>query len=201
MGRTGSLHACTREGVAPDLMVVAKGLGGGYQPIGAVLVAARIFDAFQRGSGFFQHGHTYLAHAVSCAASLAVQHVIKRDGLVGRVRAQGDTLMAALNERFGNHHAVGDIRGRGLFQAIELVKDRASKAPFDPGLKVHARIKQEAMARGLMVYPMGGTIDGRSGDHVLLAPPFIVTDEQIGAIVERLGEAVDAAVAGTRAAA
>jgi adenosylmethionine-8-amino-7-oxononanoate aminotransferase len=201
MGRTGSLHACTTEGVAPDLMVIAKGLGGGFQPIGAVLVAGRIFEAIRRGSGFFQHGHTYLAHALSCAAALTVQKVIKRDGLVDRARARGEKLMAALNERFGNHHAVGDIRGRGLFQAIELVKDRASKAPFDPGLKLHARIKQEAMARGLMVYPMGGTIDGQAGDHVLLAPPFIVTDAQVGAIVERLGEAVDAAVAGARAAA
>jgi adenosylmethionine-8-amino-7-oxononanoate aminotransferase len=201
MGRTGSLHACMAEGIAPDLMVVAKGLGGGYQPIGAVLVTDRIVDAIQRGTGFFQHGHTYLAHALSCAASLAVQKIIKRDGLVERARTQGVKLMAALNERFANHHAVGDIRGRGLFQAIELVKDRAAKTPFDPGLKLHARIKQEAMARGLMVYPMGGTVDGRSGDHVLLAPPFIVTDEQIATIVERLGEAVDAAVVGTRAAA
>ena len=201
MGRTGSLHACTQEGVAPDLMIIAKGLGGGFQPIGAVLVSQKIYEAVQRGSGFFQHGHTYLAHAISCAASLAVQRVIKRDNLVQRVREQGEKLMAALTERFGNHHAVGDIRGRGLFQAIELVKDRATKAPFDPSLKVNARIKQEAMARGLMVYPMGGTIDGRSGDHVLLAPPFIVTDEQVSAIVERLGEAVDAAVASTKATA
>jgi adenosylmethionine-8-amino-7-oxononanoate aminotransferase len=201
MGRTGSLHACTQEGVAPDLMIIAKGLGGGFQPIGAVLVSQKIYEAVQRGSGFFQHGHTYLAHAISCAASLAVQRVIKRDNLVQRVREQGEKLMAALTERFGNHHAVGDIRGRGLFQAIELVKDRATKTPFDPSLKVNVRIKQEAMARGLMVYPMGGTIDGRSGDHVLLAPPFIVTDEQIGAIVERLGEAVDAAVASTKATA
>ncbi|HEX2117159.1 MAG TPA: aspartate aminotransferase family protein [Alphaproteobacteria bacterium] len=199
MGRTGSLHACTQEGVAPDLMIVAKGLGAGYQPIGAVLVAQKIVDAIQRGSGFFQHGHTYLAHALSCAAALAVQRIIKRDGLVERVRTQGQKLASALNERFGNHRAVGDIRGRGLFQAIELVKDRSSKAPYDPAIKLNARIKQEAMARGLMVYPMGGTIDGRSGDHVLLAPPFTVTDEQIGAIVERLGDAVDAAVAGAAA--
>jgi adenosylmethionine-8-amino-7-oxononanoate aminotransferase len=194
MGRTGSLHACTQEGVAPDLMIIAKGLGGGYQPIGAVLVAQKIVEAIRRGSGFFMHGHTYLAHAISCAAALAVQRIIKRDGLVERVREQGERLTTALQERFGNHRAVGDIRGRGLFQAIELVKDRASKAPYDPALKVNARIKQEAMARGLMVYPMGGTVDGRIGDHVLLAPPFTVTDAQIDTIVERLGAAVDAAV-------
>ncbi len=200
MGRTGTLHACTQEGIAPDLMVIAKGLGGGYQPIGAVLVSGRVYEAFRQGSGFFQHGHTYIAHAVSCAAALAVQQVLKRDGLVDRVRRQGEKLMSALTERFGNHHAVGDIRGRGLFQAIELVKDRATKAPFDPALKLHARIKQEAMARGLMVYPMGGTIDGKHGDHVLLAPPFIITDDEIVAVVERLGEAVDAAVASARSA-
>lgn len=194
MGRTGSLHACTQEGVAPDLMIIAKGLGGGYQPIGAVLVAQKIVEAIRRGSGSFMHGHTYLAHAISCAAALAVQRIIKRDGLVERVREQGERLTAALQERFGNHRAVGDIRGRGLFQAIELVKDRASKAPYDPALKVNARIKQEAMARGLMVYPMGGTVDGRIGDHVLLAPPFTVTEAQIDTIVERLGAAVDAAV-------
>ena len=194
MGRTGTLHACTQEGIAPDLMVVAKGLGGGYQPIGAVLASGKIYGAFEGGSGFFQHGHTYLAHATACAAALAVQRVLKRDGLVERSRTQGDKLMAALTERFGNHRAVGDIRGRGLFQAIEIVRDRATKAPFDPALKLHARIKREAMARDLMVYPMGGTIDGQNGDHVLLAPPFIVTDSEIGAIVERLGAAVDAAL-------
>jgi adenosylmethionine-8-amino-7-oxononanoate aminotransferase len=181
--------------------VIAKGLGGGYQPVGAVLVAGKIVQAIQRGSGFFQHGHTYLAHALSCAAALAVQRIIKRDGLVGRARIQGEKLMAALNERFGNHRAVGDIRGRGLFQAIELVKDRASKAPYDPAIKLNARVKQEAMARGLMVYPMGGTIDGRNGDHVLLAPPFTVTNEEIDAIVDRLGAAVDAAVNGATATA
>ncbi len=196
MGRTGTLHACEQEGVAPDLMTIAKGLGGGYQPIGAVLVQQRIFDAFARGSGFFQHGHTYLGHAVACAAALAVQRVIRRDGLLAACAERGAQLRARLGERFGAHPHVGDIRGRGLFMAIELVSERATKAPFDPALKLHARIKQEAMARGLMVYPMGGTIDGRRGDHVLLAPPFIVTPQQVDRIVELLGEAVDAALPG-----
>jgi adenosylmethionine-8-amino-7-oxononanoate aminotransferase len=194
MGRTGTLHACEQEGIAPDLMAIAKGLGGGYQPIGAVLMQAKIFDAFAKGSGFFQHGHTYLGHAMACAAALEVQRVIKRDNLLENVRRQGLNLAAKLQDRFGNHHHVGDIRGRGLFQAIELVRERASKAPFEPGLRLHARIKKEAMARGVMVYPMGGTIDGKLGDHVLLAPPFIVKESDLDAIVERLGEAVDAAV-------
>lgn len=194
MGRTGSLHACEQEGIAPDLMAIAKGLGGGYQPIGAVLMQQKVYDAFAKGSGFFQHGHTYLGHALACAASLEVQRVIKRDNLLENVRRQGANLAARLQERFGNHHHIGDIRGRGLFQAIELVRDRASKQPFDPALRLHARIKKEGMKRGLMVYPMGGTIDGQRGDHVLLAPPFIVNEADLDAIVSRLGEAVDAAI-------
>jgi adenosylmethionine-8-amino-7-oxononanoate aminotransferase len=201
MGRTGTLHACEQEGVVPDLLVIAKGLGGGYQPIGAVLAQQRLVDAFARGSGLFQHGHTYLGHAVACAASLAVQQVIRRDGLLERVRRQGDGLRQRLLAAFGEHPCVGDIRGRGLFQAIELVQDRASKATFDPQLKLHARIKAQAMARGLMVYPMGGTIDGRHGDHVLLAPPFIVSDAELDALAERLAAAVDAALADVRATA
>ncbi|MBN9075940.1 MAG: aspartate aminotransferase family protein [Rhizobiales bacterium 65-79] len=196
MGRTGTLHACEQEGVAPDLMTIAKGLGGGYQPIGAVLLSDRIFDAFASGSGFFQHGHTYMGHPMAAAAGLAVQEVIRRDNLLENVRSMGAHLSRRLNERFGNHHHVGDIRGRGLFQAIELVADRGSKEPFDPALKLHARVKQAAMAHGLMVYPMGGTIDGRLGDHVLVAPPFIVTEGDVDRIVERLGDAVDVALAG-----
>ncbi|MCM5569318.1 aspartate aminotransferase family protein [Burkholderiaceae bacterium FT117] len=194
MGRTGTLHACEQEGVSPDLMTIAKGLGGGYQPIGAVLAGQRIVDAFAQGSGFFQHGHTYLGHAVACAAALAVQRVIRRDRLLERVREQGRKLTERLVARFGQHPHVGDIRGRGLFQAIELVSDRPSKQAFDPALKLHAKIKQGAMDRGLMVYPMGGTIDGRVGDHVLLAPPFIVSDDELDMVVDRLGEAVDAAI-------
>jgi adenosylmethionine-8-amino-7-oxononanoate aminotransferase len=198
MGRTGTLHACEQEGIAPDLMAIAKGLGGGFAPIGAVLVGGKVFDAFEKGSGFFQHGHTYLGHPVACAAALAVQQVIRRDNLLANVQTQGAHLTRRLNERFGNHHHVGDVRGRGLFQAIELVADRASKEPFDPKHKLHARIKQEAMQRGLMVYPMGGTLDGARGDHVVLAPPFIATARDIDTIVERLCEAVDAAIAEAR---
>jgi adenosylmethionine-8-amino-7-oxononanoate aminotransferase len=194
MGRTGTLHACEQEGIAPDLMAIAKGLGGGFAPIGAVLVGAKLFDAFRKGSGAFAHSHTYMGHPLSCAGALAVQRVIRRDKLLANVAAQGAHLTRRLKERFGNHHHVGDIRGRGLFQAIELVSDRAAKEPFDPAHKLNARVKQQAMARGLMVYPAGGTQDGISGDHVLLAPPFIATAADIDTIVERLGEAVDAAI-------
>ena len=194
MGRTGTLHACEQEGVVPDLLVIAKGLGGGYQPIGAVLAQARIVDAFARGSGLFQHGHTYLGHPVACAAALAVQQVIARDDLLAQVRRLGHGLRERLVATFGKHPFVGDIRGRGLFQAIELVRDRATKETFDPALKLHARIKAAAMAQGLMVYPMGGTIDGVHGDHVLLAPPFIASDDDLDLIVDRLARAVEAAL-------
>lgn len=195
MGRTGTLHACEQDGVVPDLMTIAKGLGGGYQPIGAVLLGRRIFEALRDGSGFFQHGHTYMGHPMAAAAALAVQETIAADGLLANVKAMGDRLDDGLRARLGQHPNVGDIRGRGLFRAVELVADRELKTPFDPALKVNARIKAEAMARGLMVYPMGGTIDGRRGDHVLLAPPFVVEAQQIDVIVDRLGEAVSAALA------
>jgi adenosylmethionine-8-amino-7-oxononanoate aminotransferase len=193
MGRTGTLHACEQEGITPDLIAIAKGLGGGYAPIGALLMQERIFDAVADGSGAFQHSHTYMGHPLACAAALAVQRVIHRDGLLANVRAQGGQLARRLKERFGNHPFVGDVRGRGLFQAVELVADRDSKASFEPEHKLHARVKAEAMARGLMVYPMGGTVDGVRGDHVLLAPPFIIDAPIVDTIVERLGDAIDAA--------
>jgi len=195
MGRTGTLHACEQEGVVPDLLVVAKGLGGGYQPIGAVLAQGRIVEAFRRGSGLFQHGHTYIGHPVACAAALAVQKVIQRDKLLDAVVRQGERLATGLARAFGSHPHVGDVRGRGLFRAVELVQDRVTKAPFAPELRLHSRIKAQAMAIGLMVYPTGGTIDGQRGDHVLLAPPFIASDAQIDTIVDRLVQAIDAALA------
>jgi adenosylmethionine-8-amino-7-oxononanoate aminotransferase len=195
MGRTGTLHACEQEGISPDLMAIAKGLGGGYAPIGALLLRGKIFQTLAQGSGAFQHSHTYTGHPLACAAALAVQRVIRRDHLLDNVRRQGAHLERRLRERFGNHPFVGDVRGRGLLQGLELVADRSTKAPFDPARKLNARVKHEAMARGLMVYPMGGTADGRRGDHVLLAPPFIIDNDKVDMIVERLGDAIDAAVA------
>ncbi|MCW5770205.1 MAG: aspartate aminotransferase family protein [Rhodospirillaceae bacterium] len=196
MGRTGTLFASEHEGVAPDIVAIAKGLGGGVQPIGAMIASERIYDAVAKGSGAFMHGHTYLGHPLACAAALAVQQTIRDEGLLANVCAMGEHLADRLTDRFGNHRHVGDIRGRGLFQAIELVEDRATKRPFEPQRNLHARIKAAAMARGLMVYPSGGTIDGKRGDHVLLAPPYICTADQIDTIVARLGDAVDAALAG-----
>jgi adenosylmethionine-8-amino-7-oxononanoate aminotransferase len=192
MGRCGSLWAFEQEGVVPDLVAIAKGLGAGYQPIGAVLVSGGIFEAIVQGSGFFQHGHTYLGHAAACAGALAVQRRLHEDGLLGRVGTLGAALEGRLRAEFASHPHVGDLRGRGLFQGLELVADRGSKAPFDPRLRVHARVKAEALNRGLMCYPMGGTIDGLHGDHVLLAPPFILEEPQLDELVDKLAASLDA---------
>lgn len=194
MGRTGSLFACEQEGICGDLITIAKGLGGGYQPVGAVMVDDRIYQTIREGTGFFQHGHTYLGHATACAAALAVQQVIERDGLVQRVQKIGAVLMQSLVAQFTDHPHVGDIRGRGLFVGLEFVEDRSSKTPFDPALELQRRLKLAAMANGLICYPMGGTVDGRQGSHVLLAPPYTVSESQISDIVARLGRSLDTAL-------
>jgi adenosylmethionine-8-amino-7-oxononanoate aminotransferase len=191
MGRCGTLYAFEQEGVVPDLVTVAKGLGAGYQPIGATLVGRHIYDAIVSGSGFFQHGHTYLGHAAACAGALAVQQRLHDGGLLARVAPMGERLERKLRKAFGEHPHVGDIRGRGLFWGIELVADRGSKRPFDPKLRVHARLKKEALKAGLMCYPMGGTLDGVQGDHVLLAPPFILEEAHLEELVARLSHALD----------
>ena len=194
MGRTGTTFACEQDGIAPDIVCIAKGLGAGYQPIGAALVSAKVFQAFSEGSGFFQHGHTYMGHPMACAAALAVQRKIQALDLLANVREQGEVLESRLLDRRGNHAHVGDIRGRGLFRGIELVADRATKEPFDPALKLHAGLKAQAMDRGLIYYPGGGTADGVQGDHILLAPPFIIEKPEIDELVDRLGAAIDAAI-------
>jgi len=194
MGRTGHLFACAEDGVAPDMVAIAKGLGAGYQPIGALIASARLHDAVATGSGFFQHGHTYMGHALAAAAANAVLTAIEERGLMPRVRTQGEKLRAALEDAFGQHPHVGDIRGRGLFLGLEFVADRETKDPFDPAQGLHRRIKAEAMRAGLLCYPMGGTLDGQRGDHVLLAPPFIITDAEIGELVDRLHTAVGTAL-------
>jgi adenosylmethionine-8-amino-7-oxononanoate aminotransferase len=190
MGRCGTLWAFEEESIVPDMVAVAKGLGAGYQPVGALVVARKIAETILGGSGFFQHGHTYIGHAAACAGALAVQKRLHEDGVLARVKPQGELLEKKLRAALGNHPHVGDIRGRGLFRGIELVEDRASKKPFDPKLRMHARVKRKAMQAGLMCYPMGGTIDGVQGDHVLLAPPFIIEEAQLDELVDKLSSAI-----------
>ena len=166
MGRTGTLFACEQD-VAPDIVAIAKGLGAGYQPIGAMLATERSSRPSRPAAGFFQHGHTYMGHPTACAAALAVQRTIEAQGLLDNVARMGASCAPA-GSRFGNHHHVGDIRGRGLFRAM-------------PG-----RIKRRPSRLGCSAIPAGGTIDGRRGVHVLLAPPFIISDDQIGELCDGL---------------
>ena len=200
MGRVGTLFACEQEGVAPDMICIAKGLGAGVQPIGAMLCSDKIYGALEAGSGFFQHGHTYLGHPVAARAALAVLTEFERLDLLKNVRETGALLETALTGRFGNRAHVGDIRGRGLFIGLELVDNRLTKTPFDPRLNIAARIKKAAMAEGLMCYPMGGTVDGLRGDHVLLAPPYTITEDHVGEIVDKLERAFDKSLDQVRAA-
>lgn len=188
MGRTGSLYAYAQEGIEPDILAIAKGLGAGYQPIGAMLCSAEIYAAIKDGSGFFQHGHTYLGHPVACAAALAVVNAINNRGLLARVTEQGHKLRQLLTDEFGSRDYIGDIRGRGLFIGVELVQDKSMKTAFDSALQLHKRLKQAAMANGLICYPMGGTVDGKQGDHILLAPPFIITDQQLDELIGKLDQ-------------
>jgi len=197
MGRCGTMWAFEREAVVPDIVTIAKGLGAGYQPIGAMVVARPIYETITGGSGFFQHGTTYLGHAAACASALAVQQRLREGGVLAQVTPTGQRLENELRRTFGEHLHVGDIRGRGLFWALELVADRKAKRPFDPALRMHARIKQEALKAGLMCYPMGGTIDGERGDHVLLAPPFVIEPSQIEELVHKLESAIQSALINT----
>ena len=191
-GRTGSFLSCEQDGVVPDIVTLGKGLAAGYQPIGAVVCTKRVYEAVASGSGALKHGQTYNAHPIGCAAGLAVQKFIREEDLLARVQQSGERLMMLLNQRFDNHPNIGDIRGRGLLFALELVQDRATKGPFDPELAMHQRAKREAFERRLLIYPSGGTVDGRSGDHILLAPPYNATDEELEVIVDLLGETLDA---------
>ncbi len=186
MGRTGYLFTHEEDNIDCDVVVIAKGLGAGYQPIGATLVSQKIYQTIYQGSGFFQHGHTYMGHATGCAAALAVQNTLEQDELLANVRQKGESLQSRLMQEFSNHPNVGDIRGRGLFRGIEFVKDKTTKEPFSPSSKINVKIKQTAMQNGLMCYPMGGTVDGVNGDHVLIAPPFIINDVQLDEIIEKL---------------
>ncbi len=191
IGRTGSLFAYEVEDVIPDMVTSAKGLGAGYQPIGALLCQDNITDAIREGSGFFQHGHTFMGHASAVAGALATLNYIINNDLLTQVREKGDKLQCLFKEKLANHPNVGDIRGRGLFIGIELVANKETKAPLEPSLKINQRIKKLAMDKGLMCYPMGGTIDGINGDHILIAPAFVVSDEQIGDIARIISEVIE----------
>ncbi|WP_397448911.1 aspartate aminotransferase family protein [Pseudomonas sp. NA-150] len=183
MGRTGHLFACAEDEVVPDILTIGKGLAAGYQPISAMLVGAHIHEAIASGSGMLRNGQTFAFHATACATALAVQHIIEEENLLANVQRRGEQLRGLLRETFAEHPNVGDVRGRGLFVGVELVADRLSKQPLPPSQNLAARIRPLAMEAGMMSYPLGGTIDGKHGDHVLFAPPFIVSESEIEQIV------------------
>ncbi|KAI1916474.1 hypothetical protein LOZ61_001131 [Ophidiomyces ophidiicola] len=191
MGRCGTLHAWEQEGVVPDLQTVGKGLGGGYAPVSGVLVGTKVATALERGTGAFRHGQTYQGHPLACAAALAVQKVIRDEKLLENVRAMGDLLEAKLQEYVGGHPNVGNIRGKGLFWGIEFVQDKATKEPFDPKLAVGNRVQNTALTPkySFSIYAGGGTADGKRGDHVLLAPPYNITPDEVE-LIARLTAAV-----------
>ena len=191
MGRTGSLFACDDEDIVPDILTVAKGLGAGYQPIGAMICQNFIYDAIANGSGFFQHGHTYLGHPVACAASLSVLNKLVNENFSSQVKEKGQYLQKNLELHLGQNQFVGDIRGRGLFRGIEIVKDRSTKEPFQKKLNIAGKIKKEALDIGLICYPMQGTVDGSKGDHILIAPPFIINESEINEISTKLKSTID----------
>ncbi len=193
-GRVGTFFASEQEDVTPDIICMAKGLGAGIQPIGAMLCSGEIYQTIENGTGFFQHGHTYMGHPVAAATALAVLDEIDEQGLLDNVNEMGALLSDGLNARFGQNPYVGDIRGRGMFFGLEMVVDQESKMPFDASLGLNKIIKRAAMDAGLLVYPFGGSVDGKTGDHILLAPPFIVTPDDVQMIVDRLGKAVDSAL-------
>lgn len=190
MGRTGHLFASEFDEIAPDILCIAKGLGAGYQPIGAMLCSKDIYDRLGKGSGFFQHGHTYMGHPVACAAGLAVLKAILNRKLLSSINNKSNQLFNCLKTQL-EHPNIGDIRGRGLFIGIEIVKNIETKKPFDPNLKVAASIKNAAFEAGLICYPMSGTRDGKWGDHILLAPPFILNENQIIELVNKLSIAIE----------
>jgi len=194
-GRTGYLFASEYTQVKPDLITIAKGIGAGYQPLAATLISEKITSAIESGSGQFSHGHTYIGHATACAAGIAVLKAFDERNLLDNVQKMGKLLKTTLKERFKDHENIGDIRGKGLFLGIELVKDKKTKECFDPELKIFAQIKTTAKELGLLCYPMGGTDFGKAGDHVLLAPPFIITPEHITEIVDKLEDAINLSLA------
>jgi len=191
MGRTGHLFASEFDEIAPDILCIAKGLGAGYQPIGAMLCSKNIYNRLGKGSGFFQHGHTYMGHPVACAAALAVLKAILNRKLLSSIKSKSNQLFNCLETKLGHHPNIGDIRGRGLFIGIEIVKNIETKKPFDPNLKVAASIKHAAFEAGLICYPMSGTRDGKWGDHILLAPPFIINENQIIELVNKLSISIE----------
>ena len=195
-GRVGSWRAL--GSVEPDIMAVAKGLAGGYMPLGVAVCTTAVWEAIRAADGAFGTGHTFTGHTASCAAGVAVQKIVARDGLVARVAGNEARIKGWLSDALAGVDAVGDIRGRGHFIALELVADRATKTPFDPELKLFMKVRAQAMENGLICYPVGGNVDGSRGDIVILAPPYNATDAELGEIVDKTALSIRQVLAAER---
>ena len=193
-GRCGTWRALEHDGIKPDIMTMAKGLGGGYVPLGAAIYSSRIGEPIFAKSGGPNTGHTFTGHTLACAGAAAVQEIIVRDKLVERVRVKGVQFQENLKDRIGDVEAVGDIRGRGFFVGVELVSNRETKEPFSPELMMFDRIRRHAMEVGLICYPAGGTLDGTRGDVVILAPPYIASDDELEEIIAKFDRTLRSAV-------
>ena len=189
-GRTGPWRALEHDGVQPDIMSVAKGLAGGYVPLGAAICTTAVWQAIRQKDGAFGTGHTFTGHTAACAAGVAVQTIIARDNLLARVKSNEFRLKSWLSESLSGVDAIGDIRGRGHFLCVELVANRETKAPFDPDLKLFLKIRAQTMQNGLICYPVGGNVDGTSGDIVILAPPYNCTDAELTEIVDKTATSI-----------
>jgi adenosylmethionine-8-amino-7-oxononanoate aminotransferase len=189
-GRSGTWRALEKDGVEPDIMSVAKGLAAGYLPLGAAVFTNKVNDAITKTFGAVQTGHTFTGHTACCAAGIAVQKIVEREKLVERVAANETRFKQLIADALSDVEAVGDIRGRGYFQAIELVKDRKTKKPFDGTLKLFFQIRAQALENGLICYPVGGNVDGVNGDVVILAPPYNATDAELVEIVEKTAKSI-----------
>ncbi|GKZ35578.1 hypothetical protein AbraIFM66950_006277 [Aspergillus brasiliensis] len=202
MGRCGTLHAWEQEDVVPDIQTIGKGLGGGYAPVSGLLISEKIVEVLDKGTGVFRHGQTYQGHPIACAAALAVQKVIKRDNLLENVRNMGKYLEDRLRGSLEQHPHVGDIRGKGLFWGIEFVKDKETKEPFSPGKGVAFQIQETGLKPeyGVSLYAANGTVDCMKGDHIILAPPYNVSKEEIDIIVDTAAKVLDVVFAKVNAA-
>ena len=189
-GRTGSMMAYQQEHITPDMVTMAKGLAAGYQPIGALLCTNKLIALIRDNSGYFQHGHPFMGHAQAVPVSIATQKIIRSEGLLPKVVARGKTIRHGLRNALGEHPNVGDIRGRGMFIGVEFVVNKGSKESFDPASKIHRKIQKTAMEIGLLCYGMGGTVDGKRGDHILLAPPYNIDDVEEQELIEKFVDAV-----------
>jgi len=193
-GRLGSNFGLDRWRVSADLVALGKGIASGYLPLGAVIASEKVWRPIAEGSARFEHGFTYHGHPVACAAGLAVLKGLRRRRMVQNAGRMSKLMQSGLLELKARLPVIGDVRGAGLLWGIEFVEDRSTRKPFPSDFKFAARVREEAFQRGLIVYPGSGFIDGERGDHILLAPPLVISSGEIRALLQLLDKAIQSAM-------